>query len=119
MFYKLMNGNVVMDLLNEVRYVRYLPKAKRWITTESSSAHGICGSNGNDVFLLEGRNCACEDEKIHVRLVSISEEEFIRLSNEAGMRQQERQDLVNRINSLEESLNKQTALLEQLLSKLS
>ena len=43
--YKLIYNNMVVDLLKEARYVRYMKNSKRWIGTDSQSAHGIMGSN--------------------------------------------------------------------------
>jgi hypothetical protein len=35
MFYKIMYNNMVIDLLNEVCWVRYLPNSKRLVVTDS------------------------------------------------------------------------------------
>jgi hypothetical protein len=52
MFYKLMNGEIVVDLLRDAQYVRYLPRAQRWVNTDASSANGILGGNGDIVYHL-------------------------------------------------------------------
>ena len=67
MFYKLTNNGIVVDLLREVRYVRYLPKSKRWMGTEATSAHGILGSDNNTIYHIEGRVCPCETS--HPRVI--------------------------------------------------
>lgn len=119
MFYKVINNNMVVDLLQKIRYVRYLPKSKRWITTEAQSAHGFIGSDGNTIYLLEGRNCAYEEKLLQARLESVSEEEYSRLANEIALQQKEKAELNARIDALEATLAQQTSLLEQLLAKLS
>lgn len=118
MFYKLMNNDFVVDLLRKVCYVRYLAKSKRWVVTDSQSAHGVRGSNQDTIYLIEGRVCSYEGNLTSVRIEKISEEEYSRLANEAALRAKEKEELTNRIDSLEETLAKQTALLEAVLAKL-
>ena len=118
MYYKLMNNDIVVDILRKVCYVRYLSKSKRWVITDPQSAHGVRGSDQNTIYLLEGRHCNYEGELIPVRLEEISEQEYNRFANEIALRAKEKEDLVNRINSLEETLVRQTFLLEAVLAKL-
>lgn len=118
MFYKLMNNDFVVDLLRKVCYVRYLSKSKRWVVTDPQSAHGIRGSNQDTIYLLEGRVCSYEGDLTPVCVEEISEEEYSRLANEAALRAKENEELNKRINSLEETLARQTALLEAVLAKL-
>lgn len=118
MFYKLMNNDIVADLLRKVCYVRFLPKSKRWVITDSQSAHGVMGSDQNTIYLLEDRNCAYEEPLTRVRVEEISEEEYTRFANEMALRKKENEELANKIDSLEEKLAQQTALLEALLAKL-
>lgn len=118
MYYKLMNNDIVIDILRKVCYVRYLSKSKRWVITDPQSAHGVRGSDQNTIYLLEGRICNYEGNLQVVRLEEISEEEYQRFANEIALRTKEKEDLVNRINSLEETLAKQTSLLELLVAKL-
>ena len=118
MFYKLMNNDFVVDLLRKICYVRYLSKSKRWVVTDPQSAHGIRGSNQDTIYLLEGRICGYEGDLTRVRVEKISEEEYSRLANEVALRTKEKEELINRIDSLEEALARQTALLEAVLAKL-
>lgn len=118
MFYKIINNDMVVDLLQKINYVRYLPKSKRWIITDSQSAHGIMGSDQNTIYLLQGRSCPYEEQLIKVFIEAITEEEYMRFANEAALRKKENEKLVNRINSLEEQIAQQTILLEALLAKL-
>ena len=101
MYYKLLNGDIVIDILNKATYVRYLPKAQKWIQSGSGVAHGIMGSDQNTIYLLEERNCAYETNLPHVRVVEIEDEE-----------------LYSKIAALETTLTEQNALLQQILAKL-
>lgn len=119
MYYKLINNDIVIDVLRKLQYVRYLPKSKRWIATDPQSAHGVIGSNQNSIFHIQGTSCPCAEQLEHVTIKEISEEEYNRFADEIALRAKEKEELTNRINSLEEALNKQTSLLEAVLAKLS
>ena len=118
MFYKLMSNDIVIDLLKEVRYVRYLPKAKRWIMTDPSSAHGVMGSDYETIYYLEDRISTKDSNNIQVHVETISENEYYRLAEVIILRKKENEALYNEINNLKAQLNEQNTLLQQILSKL-
>ena len=117
--YKVLHNNMLVDLLTEVEYIRYLPKQKRIMMTDSQSANGVMGSDHNTIYHLCGKPNTFETELKSVEVVRISEEEFGRLSTEFAIAKQENIDLRNKMATLEERLNNQTSLLEQILAKLS
>lgn len=116
--YKLIYNNMVVDLLKKLQYVRYMKNSKRWISTDSQSAHGVMGSDQNTIYLLEGRFCPCEGSFTKINIEEITEEEYIRLANEIALRAKENEELRNEISSLKEQLQNQNELLLQILSKL-
>ena len=118
MFYKLMNGEIVVDLLRDAQYVRYLPRAKRWVNTDALSANGILSGNGDMVYHLQGRACACPDNLIKVRPIQIEESEFLALKSQMAASQAENKVLRQEIDALKEQLNEQSSLLQQILAKL-
>lgn len=118
MFYKLMNGNMVADLLREVRYVRYLPRSKRWVNTDSLSANGIIGSNGNVIYHLNGRTIAYPESILSVDLVNIDEVEYNYLAANASIQREENEILRKEVNDLRQQLDQQNILLQQILAKL-
>lgn len=118
MFYKLVKGDIVIDILKKIQYVRYLSKSKRWVITDAQSAHGVMCSDQNTVYLLEDRFCPCEGSFTKINIEEITEEEYIRLANEIALRAKENEELRNEISSLKEQLQNQNELLLQILSKL-
>lgn len=118
MFYKLMNNDIVVDLLKEIRYVRYLPKAKRWVMTDFLSAHGVMGSDYETIYYLEGRANAANGNNTRVHIETIDESEYFRLAEEIALRKKENEALYNEINNLKAQLNEQNSLLQQILAKL-
>ena len=100
MFYKLMNGDIVVDLVKKIHYVRYLPKSKRWVNTDSQSANGVMNGAGTSIYHLAGRACLCPDELTEVMIVEIKEEEYNALAHNMGLIQQENAALRQEVNSL-------------------
>ena len=118
MFYKLMNGEIVVDLLRNPQYVRYLPRSKRWVNTDAQSANGIMGGNGDTVYHLIGKTCACPENLIKVRPVQIEEVEYSALLSQMSASKAENNALRQEIDALRTQLNEQNSLLQQILAKL-
>lgn len=118
MFYKLMDGEIVVDLVRKAQYVRYLPRSKRWVNTDASSANGVLNADGSKVYHLQGRTCACPDSLLQVRLVKIDEKEYQALLSQLSATRAENHSLRQEIDSLRAQLNEQNALLQQILAKL-
>ena len=118
MFYKLVSNDIVVDLLREVRYLRYLPRSKRWISTEGLSAHAVLGADNNTIYCLQGRSCPCEDGNLRVMIYEITEEEYNKYANDIALRKKENELLNKRIDTLEATLARQNELIERLLLKL-
>lgn len=119
MFYKVMYNNMVVDLLTEARWVRYLPNSKRLVATDSQAANGIMGSDHNTVYHLFGKPYTFADEVKTVQVLKISGEEYEKLHGQFAMQQQENASMKSQIESLKEQLNSQELLLQAILAKLS
>ena len=118
MFYKLMDGNCVVDVLTEALYMRYLPQSKRWMNTDKLSANGILGSNGSTIYHILGHACACPDELVKVRIVQIDEQEYQTLVGQLSVSKAENAQLKKEIVELKEQLNEQSRILQLILQKL-
>ena len=79
--YKLITRDVVVDVLETVKYVRWLKKSKRFVLTDRTSAHGVYGSDNKTVYVLEGSNCPQVLPNTVVKLIQITESEFTRLKS--------------------------------------
>ena len=117
--FKLIHNNMVVDLLKEkVCYVRYLPRSKRLIVTDSQSANGVKVSDNNTIYHLQGTVSTFPDEKITVQVVEITQEEYDALAGQFAIQAKENEDLRNRLNHVEDQLSTTNSLLEKLLAKL-
>jgi len=118
LFYKVLHNNMLVDLLTEVQWVRYLPRQKRIINTDSQSANGILGSDRNTVYHLAGKQNTFDTNVKSVEIVRISEEEYGRLSTEFAIAKKENADLRAEMQLLKRQLSTQSAMLERILYKL-
>lgn len=116
--YKIMSNNMVVDLTKKLHYVRYLKNSKRWIGTDSQSAHGIMGSDDNTIYHLQGRKCPCSQELKTVEIHEIGPEEYEALSVQFSIQRQENESLRNELKDLRKQMNEQNNLLQQILAKL-
>ena len=82
MYYKIMNNNMIIDLLTEARWVRYLPNSKRLIATDSQAANGIMGSDNDTVYHLFGKPYTFNKELKTVEVVKIDYNEYERLKTQ-------------------------------------
>ena len=119
MFYKIMYNNMVIDLLNEVRWVRYLPNSKRLVATDSQAANGVMGSDHNTVYHIFGKPYTFANEVKTVEVVKIDGVEYEKLRGQFMLQQQENESMKKEICSLKEQLSSQEALLQAILAKLS
>lgn len=85
MFYKIMHNNMVIDLLTEISWVRYLPNSKRLVVTDSQSANGIMGSDHNTVYHLFGKPYNFVADLKTVEVVRIEKVEFEALQTQFMM----------------------------------
>lgn len=117
--YKLMYNNMVIDLLKEIQYVRYMKNSKRWINTDGQSANGVMSSDHSTIYHILGRTCPLASELKTVEIVKIDATEYSSLETQFAIQRQENDNIRNEIASLKEQLETQNNLLEAILAKLS
>lgn len=119
-YYKLMNNNMVMDLLQgEVHYVRYLPNSKKTVTVQKGAANGVLGSDNETIYHLAGTNNVFPTEKTSVIVCEIGAGEYSSLATQFAIQRQENDNLKERITNLEGLVNQQTSLLQEQNSMLA
>ena len=98
--YKIIQNNRIIDVMEKLRYVKYLPKTQKTISVDERQANGILSSNGTEVYHLYGtKNTFPDDVKI-VECLKIDLEEYERLTKQL----KENDELLERVNSLEKTL---------------
>lgn len=79
--YKIIYNNLVIDVIKEPKYFRYLTKSGRTVITDKTSAHCVMGSDSKTLYLLQGVNRPEGKDWKEVKLVPISKSEFNTLTD--------------------------------------
>ena len=74
--FKVIYNDIVIDLIETVKWVRCLKKSKQIVNTDKSSAHGFYGSDNKTVYILEGKYCPPDKDFKVVKLQPITSEEY-------------------------------------------
>jgi len=78
--YKAIYENIVIDVFKDLTYMRFLPKSKRVVMTDKSSANCILSSNKKEQYHVKGMPYPDGSDYKTVSLVKILEPEFNRLT---------------------------------------
>ena len=96
--YKIIYNNQIIDVIKELRFVKYLPKTKKIISTNERQANGIISSNGEEIYhLIHTKNVFPAGYK-SVKYIQIDEEEYNRLTKQLTYNE----NLLTRLEELEQ-----------------
>jgi hypothetical protein len=80
--YKIVYDNIVIDVIETIKYARYLSKSKHTAITDKTSANCIIGSNNKDRYHIKGipypKGCNFKT----VSIIEIDEKEYNELLNQ-------------------------------------
>ena len=76
--YKIIYNDNVIDVVKDLKYLRYLEKSNHYVTTDSSSANCIQGSN-DVVYWLQGTKFPVTIEHKIVVVKKINKQEYDKL----------------------------------------
>ena len=107
--YKIIKNNQIIDVMPEIKFIKYLPRSKRTIAVDERQANGCLSSSGDEIYHIYGTPYTFEDAKQTITFVQIDEEEY----NQLTAQLKENQELTNRVQYLEQRLLE----LERLLLK--
>ena len=107
--YKVMHNNQIIDVLEDLCYVKCLPKTQRIISVDERQANGIVSSDGSQIYHLYGTKDTFNEKKLTVSVKPIEEEEYLRLTTQV----KENAELANRVKELEILVQS----LQELISK--
>lgn len=106
--FKILENNQIIDVLENLKFVKCLPKSKKIIAVDEKQANGIMSSNNNEVYHIFGTPYTFEGQKRTVHFVEIDCEEYQILTSQ--LRKNEK---------LEERVRELEKLLKELYLKLS
>lgn len=118
MYYKIIHNNMVIDLLTEISWIKYLPNSRRFIVTDKANANGIMGSDHDTIYHLRERLYNFNKDVKTVDIIEISQDEYNTLQAQISIQKQESEALKSEIDILKQQLEEQQELLRQILGKL-
>ena len=77
--YKFIYNNNVIDVVETVKYLRYLEKSKHFVITDSTSANCVQGSDNETVYLLQGASLPATLNYKIVTVKKIDKQEYQQL----------------------------------------
>ena len=78
--YKIIENNQIIDVMEDITYIKYLPNSKRSININRSQANGCVSSSGDEIYHLQGTPYTFSDEHKTVRVEAIDKEEYVKLT---------------------------------------
>lgn len=95
--YKIIENNQIIDVMETIRFVKYLPKTQRSIAIGERQANGILSSNNSIIYHIEGTKNVFPEGHKTVRYEKIDKEEYDRLTTQLKANE----ELANRVSELE------------------
>ena len=105
--YKILENNQIIDVIENMKFIKCLPRSKRVIAVDEKQANGCISSNGDEIYHLLGTPYNFAEARKTVRYERIDAEEYERLTQQL----KNNQELENRVKYLEEKLLELTKLL--------
>ena len=65
--YKILHNNQIIDVMEDVRYVKCLPKSQKLIAVDKAQANGIVSSDGDTIYHILGTKNTFDTEKETVK----------------------------------------------------
>ena len=115
---KIIYNNMIIDVVNQEKYVRYLPKLQRVINSEKQIANGIMGSDNNTIYHLRGTINNFPYELKSVNVQRIDKKEYEKLTTQLMLEKSQESDLRQEVDGLKAMIKEQNSLIQQLLAKL-
>lgn len=76
MMYKIIYDNLIIDVIDNPRYMRYMVKSGRMTITDKQNAHCVISSNNKELYLLQGVTRPEGKEWKEVTMVEITQNEY-------------------------------------------
>ena len=106
--FKIIENGQIIDVLENLKFVKCLPRTKKIIMVDGRQANGIMSSNDNEIYHLYGTSYTFEGEKRTVRFEEIDAEEYEKLAQQ-----------VKKNEKLEERVRELEKMFRELYSKMT
>lgn len=98
--FKIIENGQIIDVVENLKFVKCLPRTKKIVCVDERQANGIMASNGDDVYHIYGTRHTFDKEVRTVFYEKIEAEEFERLTNQV----KQNEKLEARVRELEKIL---------------
>jgi uncharacterized protein with ACT and thioredoxin-like domain len=98
--YKILENNQIVDVMENLKFVKCLPRTKRVIHVDERQANGIMSSNDGEIYHLYGTPYTFEGNKKTVRFEEIDAQEYEKLTQQL----KDNEKLEERVRELERML---------------
>lgn len=105
--YKIIENNQIIDVMENLNFVKYLPKTKRAVKIDERQANGILSSNSSVIYHIYGTPNTFPDQRKTVTYEKIDQEEYDRLTKQLKTNEA----LEERIRELEKTVKELKDLL--------
>lgn len=80
--YKIIENNQIIDVIDNIQFVKCLPQSQKLIAVDKRQANGIVSSDGDTVYHILGTPNTSNDFKHSVTYAEIEEEEYLKLTTQ-------------------------------------
>lgn len=80
--YKIIENNQIIDVIDNIQFVKCLPQSQKIISVDKRQANGIVSSDGAIVYHILGTSNGFNDFKHSVTYAEIEEEEYLKLTTQ-------------------------------------
>lgn len=105
--YKIIENNQIIDVMETIQFVKYLPKTQRSIFIDERQANGILSSNNSIIYHIEGTHNNLPEGSKTVSWVKIEEAEYKRLTEQMKVNEA----LEDRVRELEKQIKELQKIL--------
>lgn len=105
--YKIIENNQIIDVMETIQFVKYLPKTQRSIFIDERQANGILSSNNSTIYHIEGTSNVFPESYKTVTYEKIEQEEYDKLTKQLKTNEA----LEERIKELEKTVKELKKLL--------
>lgn len=105
--YKIIENNQIIDVMEKLNFVKYLPKTKRAVKIDERQANGILSSNSSIIYHIYGTPNTFPDQRKSVTYEKIDKDEYDKLTKQLKANEA----LEERIRELEKTVKELKELL--------
>lgn len=95
--YKIIENNQIIDVMETISFVKYLPNSKKSVLIGERQANGILSSNKSIIYHIAGTHNVFPEGTKTVEYIKIDKEEYEKLTTQL----KENEELLERVKKLE------------------